>query len=91
MGACASEGPFARPSVELRGKGGNTLSWSLPHRTNRKETHMKGMRETIKIVATRPTIHTHITPQSTNDLARSLATPTRAITRAGGKEKEWRP
>ena len=34
MGACASEGPFARPSVELRGKGGNTLSWSLPHRTN---------------------------------------------------------
>ena len=43
----------------------------VAHRTNRKETHMKGMRETITIVATRPTIHTHITPQSTNDLAAS--------------------
>ena len=38
MGACASEGPFARPSVELRGKGGNTLSWSLIERIERKPT-----------------------------------------------------
>ena len=38
MGACASEGPCARPSVELRGKGGNTLSWSLIERIERKPT-----------------------------------------------------
>ena len=70
MGACASGGALCAAERGIAWK-----RWKhaqlVAHRTNRKETHMKGMRGTIAIVATRPTIHTHITPQSTNDLAAS--------------------